>query len=91
MILFKWKRRKLIKRFIELDKKQKAMEDDGCMKRGCSICFLLERIDEHRSTCPHEEYGDEMWQIYEKLFPKESSYEYTWKQKVERVRKLKTI
>ena len=92
MTLFKiWKSRKLIKRFIELDEKQKAMEEGGCLKRACSLCSLLESIDEHRSTCPHEEYGNEMQQIYRELFPKESPYEYTWKQKVERVRELKQV
>lgn len=85
-----WKRRKLIKRFIELDEKRKALEDNGCMKRACSICYLLERIDEHISTCPYERYGDEMQQIYRKLFPKESPYKGAWEQKVERVRELKT-
>lgn len=91
MIFRIFKHRKLIKRFVELDDKRKALEDDGCMKKPCSMCSLLTRIDEHRSTCPHEKYGDEMYQIYKKLFPKESPYEYTWNQKMSRVRKMSII
>lgn len=90
MIFKRFKYRKLIRRFIELDNERKILEDNGCMKRSCSTCVLLTRINEHISTCPHEKCGDEMWQIYKMLFPKESPYEHTWKQKVERVRKIST-
>lgn len=91
MIIFsRRKKRKLIKRFIELDEKCKALEADGCMKRNCSMCYLLTRIDEYHSTCMHKQCGDEMWDIYKKLFPNESPYEYAWSQKVNRVRKMST-
>lgn len=76
----------LVDRFLKLNKKIESLEKDGCLKKNCTHCKSIIVFNEANIICDRIIIIEEMEKLYCKIFDNESYRDYTWSEKVNKVK-----